>query len=338
MPIFTSGRSGAYPTQLITTLTLEEIAEALTKEPPKHASLTPGWTGPTSGASGLGLANVAPPKADMVILEAGEGYPRRLHARYYFFKVDSTLKSEHGTKDQKIIHKLDALDLFVSETGDGSNKKLCLFSSANDDTMAPAYKSLDELVRSEDTAAQSTFDSSPLTFGDPDVFLWLLTRRRDDAKFDDLVSLMKIDRISGQDAHRRLTALSKGVDFDRPSFLVAVADVETLGPARLRVRDLGADSRLYFDLKVNGAFAVISSQTTYRNMLDSDRVRLTAVQDLAYRILPLIRETYLKDQEWRDTGRDAEFLKAAKALIDLYTAKYGPRLDSLASAAEESLS
>jgi hypothetical protein len=152
--------------------------------------------------------------------------------------------------------------------------------------------------------------------------LWLLVRLRDNASLGTHISLARIDSISGQDAGRRLTQLTQGVDFDRPSFLTAVADVDRLGPARLKIIDSELRARWVFDLWVDGSFKLVNGMVRYRSGPSEDHKRWLSVHDLAYRVIPLLKQSYRSDQAWADTGRSAEVERAVRALTDRYQRRF----------------
>jgi hypothetical protein len=320
--IFTSSKVGVFPARLITALSLQELAASLLLKRPDQGSLSSGWGGPT-GASPtlLGVRNVAPPISDPTLIPADDDHPERLHARYYFFRTTSQLREvyEDGTDQEQ--HVLDAIDVFISRENDSSASYLMLFSSSNSAIVATGpFASLREQVLAADPSATTSISASDLHLTTPDIFLWLLTRMRQ-PQLDSLTTLAGIDAVSGQDSSYRVTALTDGVDFDRPAFLVAVAELEHLGPVRVMLKHGATKSRVTFDIWVDGSFRLITSQSHY-SMTSAEDMRLRAVADLAYIRIPLMKNLYGEDDAWRETGRDAEILAAARSLIERYRLKY----------------
>jgi hypothetical protein len=127
--------------------------------------------------------------------------------------------------------------------------------------------------------------------------------------------------LAGTDSSKRLTALTKGVDFDRPAFLVAVAEVDQLGPARLKLIDKPLKARFMFDLSANGSFKLITSQSGYRGLPKDDKMRWDAVHDLAFNLIPKLNAVYRADRTWSASKRDAEIRSAVDALIARYQSR-----------------
>ncbi|QCR39668.1 hypothetical protein C1N74_03985 [Microbacterium sp. SGAir0570] len=324
MPTFTSSQVGVYPARLITTTSLREISDALVQNRPVHATLEPGWGGPALGTDvALGYRNVPAPVSDPILLPAENGYPERLHARYYFFKPDSTLRRQFSDRDPAEWHTLEAIDLLISRVPGSSSEYLCLISARQSTLAARPWMSLLNCVGSVDDRLTGAFETSVVSLEDADVFLWLLTRVRDQPTLDSATSVTKVDRIYGRDNAKRLTSLSQGVDFDRPAFLVAVAEKDRLGPARIKLADVAIDARFELDLSSNGAFRVLQDGTHYRDSV-GDETRWRAVHDLAYKLIPKIRAAYLADHEWFESKRESEIRKSVTALLQRYTARSAP--------------
>jgi hypothetical protein len=305
---------------LFTTLSLADIASALVRDRPHHPSLAPGWGGPWDGdGSNLGQWNAPPPVSDPVILPASGHYPERLHARYYYFESPKWLREMYPNGSERETHTLQAIDVLISRVAGSRSEHLCLFSAHDSAKVAAgAYSSMQTLVVAADSHATTQINSSPIDFADPDVFLWLLTQLRDRPNLTGDTSLVRIDSISGQDSGSRLTQLTKGVSFDRPAFLTAIADVDRLGPGRLKIVDKNLKARWVFDLWVDGSFKLVSGLVRYRSGPTEDQKRWMAVQDLAYRIIPLIKAAYVGDREWDSNGRTAEVDRAIAALLERY--------------------
>lgn len=324
MPTFTSSQVGVYPARLITSAPLHEIAAALVRDRPDHATLAPGWGGPALGTDvALGYRNVPAPVSDPVLLPAENGYPERLHARFYFFRSDATLKRQFSDRAPAEWHTLEAIDVLISPVPEASSEYLCLISARQSTLAARPWMSLLAQVNSIDDRSIGAFESSVISLEDPDVFLWLLMRVRDEPTLDGTTSVIKVDRIYGRDNAKRLTSLSQGVDFDRPAFLVAVAEKDRLGPARIKLADVAIDARFELDLSSNGGFRVLQDGTHYRDAV-GDETRWRAVHDLAYKLIPKIRAAYLKDTEWFESTRESEIRKSVAALLERYTARSDP--------------
>lgn len=329
MPTFTTSQVAVHPADLITSLTLEEMGRALSRHPPHLASLTSGWGGPIDGASSmLGVRNAAAPQSAPAILPAEGGYPKRLHARYYFYESPFFLREQFPDAPAVEQHRLNAIDVLVSQVPGKPAHYLCLFSAFDSSKVATGpYANLTTIILGEDAAALTRIETSDLDLEDPDVFLWLLSRLRT-PDIGPYTKLARIDSIAGEDGGKRLTAISKGVDFDRPAFLTAVADVDKLGPARIKLIDTEIRARVVFDLYVNGKVKIATSVTRYREHPNQTEKRWLAVHDLAYRFVPMIRDAYADDTTWESTGRSAEVSRAIKSIWERYKDRF-PKAEPL---------
>lgn len=324
MPIFVSSHVGVRPADLLTSLTLVQIGQALVKSRPHHPSLTAGWGGPWDGdGSNLGMWNAAPPVSDPTILPADDLLPERLHARYYYFESPKWLRDSRPDGTELEQHTLQAIDVLVSRVPGSATKFLCLFSTHDSAKVgAGAYKSMQAQLLGDDARSMMQISSSDINLEEPDIFLWLLTRLRDAPVLASSITLARIDSISGQDSGSRLTELTKGVSFDRPAFLTAVADVDRLGPARIKIIDSHLKARWVFDLWVDGSFKLVTGLVRYRSGPTEDEKRWLAVHHLAYRVIPALKKAYIGDEEWDDSGRSKEVERAVQALISRYQNRF----------------
>ncbi|WP_146086907.1 MULTISPECIES: hypothetical protein [unclassified Rathayibacter] len=321
MPTFTSKRLNVLPASAIARTDLATLLRAMSAQPPSHSSLRGGWASTVDLQSNLGVLNAAPPPSVPEIVPATAQYPERLLARYYYFVENAKAREARPTASAQEISVLQAIDVLIS--AEGPNKFLVLFSSRTMAELAPKiFKSLRQLFLEADEDALLTTRTSSLDFDQPDLFLWLARRARDNPSLDGDTELRMIEAMSGQDHSSRLTVISNGVDFDRPAFLTAVAEVEQLGPAKIAMVDTRLDARLHLELWPNGSFSVITSKTHYRNIVDSRTERLQSVFDLAYTIIPKVVSIYRGDEEWQRSGRSQEILAAARALIERYQRMY----------------
>jgi hypothetical protein len=322
MPIFAGGQVGVFPARLTTSLDLHAISSALILNRSNHSSLAPGWGGPVDDTV-LGNRNFAAPISNPVILPATSDHPERLHARYYFFQTNRQLREFYAGLSDQEQHVLNAIDVWISLEPASTDNYLCLFSSRNSaEVSAGPFPLLRQQVLGADPSASTSISSSTLSFDVPDVFLWMITRVRDLPALSPTATLAKVEAVAGQDNAHRVTSMNNGVDFDRPGFLVAVAEIERLGPVRTTMRVTVPRARITIDLWYDGSFKVITSKTHYAGEADGAKMRKAAVADLAYVLLPLMKRAYVADTAWFSTRRAAEISAAAEALIRRYLAKY----------------
>lgn len=271
----------------------------------------------------LNARNAEPPRTAPLIIPATDRHPERLHARFYFYESPKYLRDEYPTASEQEQHQLLAIDVLISRVAGTASQFLMLFSASDSNRVKRGpYSSLQTQILAADASAVSQIDSSPLHLITPDIFLWLLTKLRQ-PQLDQDTTLAKIESVAGEDSGYRVTALTKGVDLDRPAFLTAVAEVDRLGPARLKLINKPMRGRVMFDLYLNGGFRLVTNSTRYRDVQDDgEEKRWRAVNDLAYVLIPLIQRLYKNDSEWSTTGRTAEVRRAVNAILDRYRDRF----------------
>lgn len=336
MPTFTSSYVGVTPANLSTTLDLEGIGAALIKLRPSLAGLRSGWSGPTTGQSSMiNARNAEAPRTRPLIIPADDRHPERLHARYYFYETPKYLRDEYPNGSEQEQSLLRAIDVLVSRVDGTMSQFLVLFSAADTNVVARGpYKSMQAQMLGADDNSSMKIDSSQLHLGDADIFLWLLTRLRNPDLGGGTI-LAKIESVAGEDKGSRVTALSKGVDLDRPAFLIAVADVDKLGPVRLKLINKPMRGRVVFDLALNGSFRLVNNGVRYRDIqTDGEAKRWAAVNDLAHVLIPQLIAGYKADKTWAATGRSAEVRRAVEAILARYRDRFPDAQAVEASVAE----
>lgn len=299
-------------------ISLEDLRDTLIRHKPDHAQLTGGWASVDDTASNIRVRNVAPPVSDPEILPVAGHYPRRLAARFYFFRTNKQLKASFPDSPQE-HHYVDAFDMYVNESPTGG--LVALLSSRTANAAARLVKALREAVDEIDESGRVEIDGGDLAFS-ADLFFWLIVRSRDNSQLDGDTSIDAVLAVNGQDNVSRTTLLSDGVDFNRPALLVAVAEIEQLGPLRVALRDSGLNAKVTADIWSGGVFSVLKGQTHYTDTVDSPELRLQSIQDFAYELLPKLILTYASDASWDDNRREAEIHDAARAIVERYLARY----------------
>lgn len=319
MTIFSASRSSAIAATILGDVSLEQLRDALIDHKPSHADLEGGWAGTDDAQTNINSRNVAPPTSDPEILPAGGTYPRRLSARYYYFRSNSQLRNAFPDGTPQEQHVIGAFDMLAWEHETG--KIAVLFSSRSAAAAGKLIKALREAIDSVDATARLEIDGGPLAFS-PDLFFWLVVRARDNKNLGGGTWLDSVLAVNGHDNTNRATVLSDGVDFNRPALLVSVAEIEQLGPIRISLRDETLDARVSADVWATGVFSVRKGQTLYRDQVDSPELRLQSILDFAFTLLPRLIEAYEADTDWGDSKREKEILSAAAAIIERYRSKY----------------
>jgi hypothetical protein len=334
MPVFSSDRMSVMPGTLTTAHSLEDIRDTLLARRPTAGTLEPAWGSPEGTTHLLGSRYVTPPVGIPEVKEADSRFPRRIHMRYFYYARSRDLE-KHAEADasERDVNILNAVDLIISQVQADAQYQL-LFSTTNTQLLNKgALGSIIESLAAVDKSSAARLQDSPIQFENADLFLWLMVRTRDAPDLGEGLVLTRIDAVSGQDQSDRITALSKGVDFERPSFLVAVAEAERLGPMRVRLKEAELDARFGFDLYTSGAFSPQKANTHYRSPSEDLEEGLRATMDLAFDIIPRLLEAYRGDSTWSEVGRTREIVAAAKALIARYQKMY-PDMRSAEEAGE----
>lgn len=319
MTIFSASRSSAIAATILGDVSLERLLDALRASKPSHLDLEGGWAGTDDVPTNINVRNVAPPMSDPAILPSSGGYPRRLTARYYFFRSNRQLQTSFPDGTPQEQHVVGAFDMLVWVRDAG--RLAVLLSSRSAAAAGQLVKALREAIASIDESARLEIDGGPLAFS-PDLFFWLVVRARDDQDLGGGTRLDAVLAVNGHDNTNRATLLSDGVDFNRPALLVSVAEIEQLGPVRISLRDEALNAKVSADVWANGVFSVRKGQTLYRDEVDSPELRLKSIQDFAFILLPRLTDAYLADTSWGDSKRQEEILAAAAAIIERYRNKY----------------
>ncbi len=319
MTIFSASRSSAIAATIFGDVSLEQLRGALIARKPSHAELEGGWASADDAQTNINIRNVAPPASDPEILPAAGTYPRRLSARYYYFRSNRQLRNAFPDGTPQEQHVIGAFDMLAWENGAGG--LALLLSSRSAAAAGKLIKALRDAVDSVDETAHVEIDGGPLAFS-PDLFFWLVVRARDDRNLGGGTWLDAVLAVNGHDNSNRATLLSDGVDFNRPALLVSVAEIEQLGPIRISLRDQTLNARVSADVWATGVFSVRKGQTVYSDQVDSPELRLQSIQDFAFTLLPKLVVEYAADADWGDSKRQAEILSAAAAIIERYRDMY----------------
>jgi len=320
VPTFTSSRYTVSAATISANTSLTALRNAMLQVRPDHAQLTGGWASIEDAGSNLRVPNAAPPVSDPELWDDEGDYPERLVARFYFFRRDAQLVKALPQGSEQEHHYLDAVDVIVSAVTDHTKTFQVLFASGNGSILNGFVRALRALVAGIDEKGTVRHDGAAIGFN-PDLFLWLLVRARDDKQIDPSTEIQDVLATSARDNTRRSTMLSDGVDFDRPSFLVAVAEIDQLGPVRVVLRDEELKAKVTTDVFAGGKFSVRKRETHYQDVVGDPETRLASLQDFAYVLLPKVITAYNADTSWPSVRRSAEIRAAAQSLIVRYEQK-----------------
>lgn len=309
--------------------TLDELAERMNRNRPDQLLLEGGWAGVHDAQSNLGVLNAAPPISDVEIhsetpitsVDQNEDtayIPERLLGRFYFFVERKGLREARPDASDHELHEVAAIDVAISKISE--NESLLLVSTRNlSDARKYPLKKLLLMLQSIDGNARIETENSPIALPSPDLYLWLMVKARDTQSIDSRTEIRSIEAVHGQDSAYRVTVLNDVVSFDRPGFLIAVAEGDELGPAKVTLYDSVDNVKICFTLWQSGMFSVITGSTYYPDEVDNATWRLRAVFDLAYHLIPRMIEAHRVDQNWNKVVRPKEIREAAEALVKRYS-------------------
>lgn len=297
---------------------LEDLARHLNRSRPDHGLLEGGWASIDDEHSNLGILNAAPPVSEVQVLPAEGDFPERLLARYYYFAERKGLREARPDASEAELHELAAIDVLISPHRSGD---FLLLVSTRDVAAARRHplKKLELVLEALDVEAKIDLEQSPLRLPGSDTYLWLMVKARDSRNIDSNIEIRDIEAVHGQDSAYRVTVLNNSVSFDRPGFLIAVAEGDELGPAKLTLYDASSNARITFNVWPSGAFSVVTGATYYPDIMDTATWRLQAVCDVSYRLIPTVVAAYEQDSTWRSEVRAREIRAAAEALVARYS-------------------
>lgn len=319
MPVLSNESVKVFPLTSRTTMTLEQIRDKLAELPPQLSTFTGGWASTGNAGSNMGVANVAPPRSEPELLPADGYLPRMIRARYYYWDKLYTPRAA-ASPAQADINVLHGLDVVITEAGSGS---ISILVSSRNMTLVRrrtgAAKSLEGVLRKADDTIRVDFKTSALALKDTDIFLWLAVQKAEQPQIDEEIKIDLLSGISGTDASMRTADLRASVDFDRPNFLTAVAETDTLGPIQLSfVRHQGSErSSFKLRLHADGGFEINKAGISYSDFQSNDAMMLRASYQLAFELIPRLNKLYSDDVAW-PAKRVEVISDAMQTLTDRY--------------------
>lgn len=319
MPTLTSGRLNVTPCFAAATVGLDELRDALDAVKPDNQNMVPGWGAVDTDDHGIGDFGAAAPISSPVVAGATGDFPRRLFARFYYWVTDtrpSVRLLNNPTPGQ--THYLDAVDVIASEDAGGL---LLLLSTRADQDLGRTVHALAQVLHALDHNAVFDVNARTSLYFDDDIFLWLIERKLSEPTVSPGVTIAGVTNLDTRDNRDRVNVLRDDIDNGRSSFLTSVADGDRLGPLRFVIRLPDAPAKLTLSLWRDGSFAVLKSATHYGSAANVANEWLQATQDLAYKLLPLLRDLHSADQDWFNARRIA-FIEAARNQLSVrYSAR-----------------
>ncbi|WP_236966932.1 hypothetical protein [Microbacterium aurantiacum] len=277
-----------------------------------------GWGSISEDPDILGSLMLQPPLTDPDLHPAVPGRrPEVLSARLYWFNALRS-RVRHGVPVTP-QYTLDATDILISEHG--ANEYLLVVASHNDgDIDNKVIPALKNAILSVDPNVSVASTTSPLHFDDPDFFLWLVNRWFASQPAGTGVDIDAFDHVMVRDPLRYQTAIAQGVQSDRPELLTLLAKpVTVFGPGRFSITSTTLGFGCELTLAVNGDFDIAARAISFAggSFTSIPEMRLTAVTDLIYTVLPAMKKMYEGDLGWKQGGDRAAF--RTKMKVDAQT-------------------
>lgn len=320
MPVLSNDIVNVTPVVCRTDMTLAEIRDALAARPPVLDGYHGGWASTNNDKSNMTVVNGVPPRSEPELLGADGSYPEMIRARYYYWTPVSTAVTSIAATDTeyRVLHGLDVL---ISSADAG--RVSILVSTRNTQLLRRrdgAVRALEQLFRADDDTIRADFKASWFALEDADIFLWLAVKTAEDKQLDVEIKLDLLTGTSSTEASGRTADLRAGVDFDRPNFLTAVAEADTLGPIELSFVRVNAEGRSSFKLRLHadGGFEIHKSGVSYPHFAGNEDMMLRASYELAFVLIPRINALYKADKSW-PAKRTQVISAAMRELSERYT-------------------
>lgn len=322
MPTMSEESVKVFPRQALSTMTLDEVREAMLAKPPKLDGFIGGWASTTNENSNLRSVGVAPPTSSPVILPAIDGMlPEILKARFYYWEAPPTGQRDESIYDPLTTRKLNAIDVMVTKPS--SSHVGFLFSTRTTSYLnrkGGVVASLNEILQQQNATTKIDRARSHLELADSDFFLWVTVQMRDKPQLSSDLLLDLVSGISSRDQALRTADLRSSVDFDRPNFLTAVAETDTLGPIDICFKQhVGEDNHSYeVKIHVDGGFELRKNAVRLADELDRENAMEDTCILLAFSLIPRINNLYVADAAAWKTRKVVVIEEAMAALKKRY--------------------
>ncbi|MCQ1957879.1 hypothetical protein NNX39_15395 [Arthrobacter sp. zg-Y826] len=313
MPTMSQESVKVLPMQSRSAMSLDEIQAAMSKAPPNKSGLRSGWASMNNHQSNIGVIGGVPPVSMPTLEPATEVLPEMLRARFYFWTAPPAGMSALPNYKPELSRKLAAIDVTITQLN--KDHIGILLSTRTRPLLQQRFgvlASLERILKSRDTTISIDRHKSHMELQDADIFLWLTVQCRDRPQLSPDLLLDEVSGISGRDVSSRTADLRSGIDFDRPNFLTAVAEADTLGPIDIAfVQHVDDENRSFqVRLHIDGGFEIRKNELHFPDILDGEDLMLNATLLLAYSLVPRLNELYILDgTDW--AHRRIEVIKRA---------------------------
>jgi hypothetical protein len=322
--VLTSGQIAVRPFGLEFRGSIDDLALKATRDRyvPNSSKDKPGWGGPFDQDTGLNLAPVVNfAVGDPLILDAADGFPRRLRLRYYWVAPDPLARRRFGAQaNWKQITVLQAADILVYESTTGLTG---LITSRERSQFKMAANAVKSLAKSVHANAQVSVDVTGAELSE-DFFFWLFYRFQTSSEVGDGLKIGAIHELSSQDRQFRNARFSQEATIDRVELAALIAlGKAAFGPAKAGITSTSPDALFEVELHTDGGFQPFR-KTHYENLVvDPAALGPKMIDDIWVKVLPALRKLHRDDAAWNKDGR-AQLHKLAldqvKVLLNLRAA------------------
>lgn len=296
------------PMRVTTSASLAQIQAALIAERPSLAAIRGGWGNIGEDPDLLNTIGAQPPISDPEILPAIPGLrPEVLAARRYWYNPLRTRVP--GASPQQV---LDGADILLS--AEGNHEYLLFVSTLTDRHLnVEIVPALQRAISNIDPSVTISTTTSSVDFDDPDFFLWLVRKSFGAEPIAPHVTIDDMDKVNCYDPLSYETRIGRGANQDRLELVTMLANsVKVFGPATFSLTATALNAALELSLSLDGSIDITVPSISYpgSGFTTMEEMRVRAVTDLLYVILPSMKAHYLADTGWR-SGVDRDVFREA---------------------------
>lgn len=284
------------PMRVTTTATLPQIQAALSARP-NLTALRGGWGSIEEDPDIIGAIGVQPPATDPGILPAIPGRrPDVLAARLYWYRPVNTRVPGASPQSQ-----LDATDILLSEEGNG-DYLLFVATHTERQIINSVIPELRRAISFVDGNVAISTVTSAVDLKTPDFFLWLVRqsfRKKPIIGLD--IEIDEMERVRCYDPLSYETRIGRGANEDRLELITMLANsIKVFGPATFTVTATALNAAFEFELATDGSIDITVPSLSYpgAGFTNIEEMRVRAVTDLLYVLLPAMKSQYEGDTGW----------------------------------------
>ncbi|WP_144836727.1 hypothetical protein [Kocuria rosea] len=306
MSIFTSGRVIAKPFRIFIDGDLQDLLTQVQADLYVYDTTQPseGWgrfiedDGVYANPSSHAFTATAPS-----ITPAGRDLPARMRVRFYYDEPRTAVRRvlPLGTPWGQ-YHVREAFDVIVFD-GDPQEGLTALCSTRDPKTVRnKVVPSLDNLAHA--FQGRTEWNNLP-EFIDAEFFKWIFFKLGDNPTLDPNIFLTEIREVKSQDLVGGSARFSDGAHSERVEVASLLAGQNaSFGPAKLCLQTTVPDAYYDMELDTMGGFSMFAgSGYEIDNDANNGLGRIDLMEDLWLKVLPVLRQSFVNDQDWVTRGR-----------------------------------